>query len=102
MTMQEGFFIDPRRGRNPSAKPDAETVYSYVVNGELSLWVPKWPDGWYWRTLEANGVSDGGVNGPYPSKEAAVRACRVEYCTDLIGRIELYDRKTDLWRERLL
>jgi len=100
--MQRGFFIDPVRGRNPRAKPDVEVVHSYIVNKEIAVWIPKWPDGWYWRTLGANGEADGGVNGPWPSQEAAIRGCRVIYGTELVERIELYDGKTDLWRERLV
>ena len=97
------FFIDPRRERNPGAKPDAEVIYSYTVNktrlpsGEVYL-----PPGWYWRCIDEKGWPEGGVNGPHPSKEAAIRDCRVQNGTGLVERLELYDYKTDLWREQLL
>ena len=99
MALQRGFFIDSRRARNPKAKPDAEVVYSYTVSKER---LDTLPPGWYWRCIDAEGKPEGGENGPYPSKEAAIRACREQYHTDVIERLELYDRKTDLWRERLV
>lgn len=94
--MQTGFFIDPERGRRPGAQPDAEVVYSYLL-GKGRRSAP--PAGWYWRYTEARGASKGGINGPYPTKEAGVRACRNEHGTGRTGYLELYDTKTDLWRE---
>ena len=102
MVLQRGFFIDPRRARNPKAKPDAEVVYSYTMNKEPAAWAQTFPPGWYWRHLGADGKQDGGENGPYPSKEAAIRACREQFGTDLVERLERYDAKTDVWRERLV
>ena len=103
MVLQRGFFIDSRRARNPKAKPDAEVVYSYTVNkARLPGGDPYLPDGWYWRYIGAEGEPAGGANGPYPSKEAAIRACREQHYTDVIEYLELYDAKTDVRRERLV
>ena len=96
--MQRGFFIDPKRGQRPGAEHDAEMVYSYQLSKEEHN-AP--PAGWYWR-YTGKGASKDGINGPYPSKEAGERACREEHGTDMVEYLELYDRRTDLWRERLV
>ena len=100
--MERGFFIDPRRGHSPEARPDAEAIYSYTANkakldsGKLYL-----PPGWYWRCIDARGKVEGGANGPYHSEQAAVKDCREQHGTDVLEYLELYDARTDLWRERL-
>lgn len=102
MALRRSFFIDPRRGRVRDAKPDAEVVYSYFINKKQPPLALPYLAGWYWRCIGKDGAPEGGVNGPWPSKEAAIRACREEFGTDMVEYLERYDGRTDLWRERLV